>query len=130
MGETYGPAIACFDRGLQWLRDEVGFDWLAERNTALGKRCFDGLKKLPSVTVSTPSHAMAGMVCFNIDGMHPKEVSEVLAARGFTIRYVDVRPGPTTARVSAAWWCTEDEVDDLVAEIGKLAAERNQHAAG
>ena len=35
---------------------------------------------------------------------------------------VDVRPGATTARVSAAWWCTEEEVDDLVAEIGKVAA--------
>jgi L-cysteine/cystine lyase len=129
MGETYGPAIASFDRGLQWLRDEVGFDWLAERNSALGKRCYDGLKKLKGVSVSTPPHVMAGMVCFNIEGMHPKEVSEVLAERGFTIRYVDVRPGPTTARVSAAWWCTEEEVDDLVAEIGKLADERTQRAA-
>lgn len=128
MGETYGPAIASFDRGLRWLRDDVGFDWLTERNSALGRQCYDGLKRLKGVTVSTPSHAMAGMVCFNVDGMHPKVVSETLAVRGFTIRYVDVRPCPVTARVSAAWWCTEDEVDELVAEIGKLGSERKQRA--
>lgn len=129
MGENYGPAITSFDRGLQWLRDEVGFEWLAERNAALGTRCLGGLKKLKGVTISTPENAMTGMVCFNIDGIHPKEVSEILAGRGFTIRYVDVRPGPTTARVSAAWWCTEDEVDELVVEIGKIASDRKRHAA-
>jgi L-cysteine/cystine lyase len=128
MGETYGPAIASFDRGLQWLRDEVEFEWLADRNRALGRQCFDGLTQLKGVTVSTPASAMAGMVCFNVDGIHPKSVSELLAERGFTIRYVDMRPGPTTARVSAAWWCSEDEVDELVVEIGRIASDRKQVA--
>ena len=121
MGENYGPAIASFDRGLQWLRDDVGFDWLVERNAALGKRCLQGLKKVKGVTVSTPENNMAGMVCFNINGMHPRDVSERLAERGHIIRFVDQLPGPTTARVSTSWWCTEEEMDELIVEIATLA---------
>jgi L-cysteine/cystine lyase len=121
MGESYSPAISAFDRGLEWMRDEVGFEWLTKRNTALGKRCIQALKKVKGVTITTPEDKMAGMVCFNIEGMHPRDVSEKLAARGHTIRFVDQKPGATTARISAAWWCTEDEVDDLVAEIADLA---------
>ena len=122
MGESYGPAISSFDRGLQWLRDDVGFEWLTARNAALGTRCLEALKNIPGITISTPEEKMAGMVCFNIPGMHPKDVSEQLAARGHTIRFVDQTPGATTARISTAWWCTEEEVDNLVAEIATLAA--------
>ncbi len=121
MGETYGPAIAAFDRGLEWLRDEVGFDWLIARNAELGKRCLNALKEVEGITIGTPEDKMAGMVCFNIPGMHPKDVSDRLAERGQTIRFVDQRPSEPTARISTAWWTTEEEVDELVAEIAELA---------
>jgi L-cysteine/cystine lyase len=122
MGETYGPAIAAFNTGLEWLRDEVRFDWLVARNAALGKRCFDALKKVDGVTVLTPEGKMAGMVNFNIAGMPPKDVSDRLAERGQTIRFVDQRPAMASARISTAWWTTEEEVDDLVAAIADLAS--------
>jgi len=120
-GEMFGPAVLAFDQGLQWLRDEVGFAWLAERNATLGTRTLKALSKVPGVTVNTPAHAMAGMVCFNIDGMHPKAVSEALAERGYTIRYVEAKPCPTSARISTSWWTTEEEVDGLVRAIGEVA---------
>ena len=44
-----------------------------------------------------------------------------LAERGQTIRFVDQRPSDATARISTAWWTTEEEVDELVAEIADLA---------
>lgn len=121
MGETYGPAIAAFDRGLVWLRDDVGVDWLVARNAALGKRCITALKKVDGVSVITPEGKMAGMVCFNVDGLHPKDLSEQLAERGHTIRFVDQRPAQATARISTAWWTTEEEIDDLVAQIAEIA---------
>ena len=120
-GEMFGPAVAAFDAGLQWLRDDVGFAWLTKRNATLGKRAWAGLSKAKGVTVVTPENTMAGMVCFNIDGMHPRDVSMELAERGFTIRYVEAHPCPTTARVSASWWTTEEEVDGLVAAIADIA---------
>jgi L-cysteine/cystine lyase len=123
MGETYSPAMAAFDRGLVWLRDDVGFEWLTARNAALGKRCLKALRKVKGVTVTTPEQNMAGMVCFNITGMHPTTVSERLAEQGHVIRFVDQRPSEPTARVSTAWWTTEEEVDELVEKIADLAAQ-------
>jgi L-cysteine/cystine lyase len=127
-GEMFGPAIEAFDKGLQWLRDDVGFPWLVARNAALGKRVYKGLSKLKGITVTTPEHAMAGMVCFNVEGMHCKSVSEAVAEKGYTIRYVEARPCPTTARISASWWTTEDEVDGLVQAIGEVAKAAGQAA--
>ena len=122
-GEMFGPAVEAFDLGLQWLRDDVGFSWLAARHEVLGKRVHKALSKTKHVTVTTPTGNMAGMVCFNVDGMHPRDVSTALAERGYTIRYVEARPCPTSARISASWWTTEDEVDGLCAAIAAVAAD-------
>ena len=121
MGETYGPAIAAFERGLTMLRDDVGFDWLVARNVALGKRFVSALRKVKGIAITTPETNMAGMICFNIPGMAPVTVSEKLAERGQIIRFVDQRPSEATARASTAWWCTEDEIDNLVEEIAAVA---------
>jgi selenocysteine lyase/cysteine desulfurase len=64
------------------------------------------------------------MVNFNIAGMHPKDVSDRLAERGQTIRFVDQRPAQASARISTAWWTTEGEVDDLVAAIANLVSSK------
>lgn len=122
-GEMFGPAIEAFDEGLQWLRDDVGFAWLAARNATLGKRVHKALSKTKNVTVTTPTGNMAGMVCFNVGGMHPRDVSTALAERGYTIRYVEARPCPTSARISASWWTTEEEVDGLCDAIAAVAAD-------
>jgi L-cysteine/cystine lyase len=121
MGESYGPAVAAFDCGLQWLRDDVGFKWLIVRNLSLGKRCLQGLKKIKGITIGTPENNRSGLVCFNIPGMSPQAVSERVRERGHIIRFVDTRPSEPTARVSAAWWTTEEEVDDLLGAIEDVA---------
>ena len=120
-GEMFGPAIEAFDAGLKWLRDDVGFDWLVARNAALGKRAHKALSKIKGVTVTTPATNMAGMVCFITEGMHPKAVSEAVAEKGYTIRYVEARPCPTSARISTSWWTTEEEVDGLCEAIAQVA---------
>jgi hypothetical protein len=55
--------------------------------------------------------------------MTPKAVSDASHQRGFTIRYVDQRPGPAVVRASTGWWCSEDEVDGLIRAIGEIARE-------
>jgi len=103
------------------LRDEVEFDWLTARVKKLGRQCHEGLSKINGVTVTTPVHNMAGLVCFTVEGKAVKDVSDAVYERGHTIRYVDQRPGPAAVRVSTGWWCTEDEVDSLVAAIAEVA---------
>lgn len=122
IGEFSGPAIAAQTATLRWLRDDVGLDWAYARTANLGARFHRLLSNTDGVEVITPAHAMAGMVNFNVVGMHPKEVSAALLEQGFTIRYVDSRPCLVSARASISWWNTEAEVDDLAQEVGKLAS--------
>lgn len=130
IGEFYGPAIFAQLAALRWLRDEVGFDWAAERTAALGQRCYDGLARLDGITLVTPESSKAGLIAFQTAGMRPQEMVAALFERGHTIRYVDYRPNPVIARVSAAWWTTEEEVDALIAAIGEIAASVDRPASG
>jgi L-cysteine/cystine lyase len=121
MGEMYNPALRAFTAGLLWIRDEVTFPWAHARVKSLAEQLANGLAKIDGVTVTTPRTRMAGLVCFTVDGMIPKAVSDAVYEKGFTIRYVDQRPGPAAVRASAGWWCTEDEVDGLVTAVGEVA---------
>lgn len=123
MGELYNPAIRAQEAGLKFLRDEVGQDWAFKRIATLGKRCHAGLSKIKGVTVTTPVTKMAGLVCFQVDGMHPKDVNDAVYEKGYTIRFVDYRPGPAVARVSTGWWNTEEEVDGLVRAVAEVVKE-------
>ena len=121
MGETFNPAVRGQAAGLRWLKDEVGFDWLTTRHHELGQRCAEGLSKIDGVAVTSPRDRMAGLVCFTVEGKTVKDISDAVYQRGYTIRYVDQRPGPSVVRVSTGWWCTEEEVDGLVAAIAEVA---------
>ena len=120
IGEFYGPAILAQEAALTWLRDEVGMDWAHQRIEMLGQRCYDALSKIDGVTMASPRHRMAGLVCFQVDGMTPQDVTAKLYERGITIRYVAYPPGPVIARVSNGWWNTEDEVDHLAATLAEV----------
>lgn len=121
MGESFNPAVRGQTAGLRWLKEAVGLDWLAARHRELGQRCAEGLSRIDGVTVSSPRDRMAGLVCFTVAGKTVKEISDAVCEKGYTIRYVDQRPGPAAVRVSTGWWCTEDEVDGLVAAIAAIA---------
>ena len=121
MGEMYNPAIRALDAGLSWFRDDVTLPWAYDRIAALARRLADGLATIPGVAVTTPRDRMAGLVCFTVEGMTPKSVSDAAYERGYTIRFVDQRPGPAVVRASTGWWCTEDEIDGLIAAIGGIA---------
>ncbi|MGI8474989.1 MAG: aminotransferase class V-fold PLP-dependent enzyme [Thermomicrobiales bacterium] len=122
MGEAYNPSVRAQEAGLRFLKDDVGFAWLYERIAALGVRLWDGLQGIPGLTVTTPRDRMAGLVCFAVAGMTPKDVDSAVFERGYTIRFVDQRPGPAVVRVSTGWWCTEEEVDGLIAAVQSVAA--------
>lgn len=123
IGEFFGPAIEAQHAALRWLRDEVGLDWAYDRTAALGQRCRAGIAAIPGVDMLTPADRMAGLVNFQAPELRPQEIADKLFERGFTIRFVDVRPCPVTARVATAWWNTEDEVDRLVTEVATVIAE-------
>lgn len=117
IGEFSAWAVSAQEAGLRWLRDDVDLEWAYARIVALGADLRRRLESIPGATVITPVDAMAGLINFNIDGIAPKDVSDALLERGFTIRYVDTRPCAVSARVSVGWWNTEAEVAALAEAI-------------
>ncbi len=123
IGEFYGPAVLAQEAALLFLRDSVRLDWLYDRVAMLGQRCWEALDRVEGVTVITPKHAMAGLVCFETEGVTPQDMAALLYERGVTLRYVAYPPGPSVTRAACGWWNTEEEIDTLAAAVAEIAFE-------
>lgn len=102
----------------------VGFDTMHERETALAARMMAGMADMPFIHVlgSGNPEEHSGIVTFTVDGVHPHDVSEILAADGVCIRAGHHCAQPllkhlgysSTVRASCAFYNTPDEVDRLL----------------
>jgi len=99
----------------------IGKERISARIHELGTRCKQGLAAIPKVKLHTPmSQALsAGITCFEVEGLKPKEVVEQLLARKivasdspYLTSYVRLTPGILN---------TPEEVDRAVAEVKALA---------
>ena len=108
----------------------VGFDVMQERELAVTKRAFDGLKELPHVHVlgSDRAEEHTGILTFTIDDVHPHDVSEILIADGICVRaghhcaqpllnYLGIS---SATRASFMFYNTEEEADKFVAGIANI----------
>lgn len=102
----------------------VGFDTMHERETALVARMMAGMPDMPFIHVlgSAIPEEHSGIVTFTVDGVHPHDVSEILAADGVCIRAGHHCAQPllkhlgysSTVRASCAFYNTPDEVNRLL----------------
>lgn len=102
----------------------VGFDTMHERETALAARMMAGMADMPFIHVlgSGSPEEHSGIVTFTVDGVHPHDVSEILAADGVCIRAGHHCAQPllkhlgysSTVRASCAFYNTPDEVNRLL----------------
>ena len=104
--------------------NEVGFDYIEEREKTLTRIAMEGLKEYEHIHVigSENPDNHTGIVAFTIDNVHPHDVSEILSSDG-----IDVRAGHhcaqpllthlkvyTATRASFMFYNTEDEVRAFV----------------
>ena len=77
----------------------VGFDTMHERETALVARMMAGMADMPFIHVlgSAIPEEHSGIVTFTVDGVHPHDVSEILAADGVCIRGASLRTAAAQA---------------------------------
>ncbi len=102
----------------------VGFDTMHERETALVAHMMAGMADMPFIHVlgSENPAEHSGIVTFTVDGVHPHDVSEILAADGVCIRAGHHCAQPllkhlgysSTVRASCAFYNTPDEVNRLL----------------
>lgn len=115
----YTPTVAALHASLQWIADEVGWEWAYQRIARLGRLCYDTLAALPGVTMYTAKDSMAGLVHFTVEGIAPEDLTKRLGERGVVIRHT---PHPNANRISTGFYTSEEDISRLSRTIGELAA--------
>ena len=106
--------------------EQVGLDRIAEHEHRLAQYALEQLATIDGLTIYGPKER-AGLVTFNIDGVHPHDVATVLDAEGIAVRAGHHCAQPlmkwlnvtATARASFYLYNTEEEIDALVSALKK-----------
>jgi len=108
--------------------DMVGLDAIAEYEHALAAYALDALAEVPGITLyGPPPERRAGIVSFNVEGIHPHDVAQVLDSEGVAIRAghhccqpLMTRLGvAATNRASFYLYTLPEEIDRLVEGLHK-----------
>jgi cysteine desulfurase / selenocysteine lyase len=96
---TWGQVPAKFEAGTQPIAEAVGFgaavdyltaiglDAIEEHERALAAQALERLSEIPGMRLyGPPVERRAGIVSFNLDGVHPHDVAQVLDMDGVAIR--------------------------------------------
>lgn len=118
---------------------QVGMEAIHEHDLQLASYAMEKLSVVDGLEIYGPSlgETRAGLVTFNLKGIHPHDVSTVLDSEGIAIRagHHCAQPlmrhlgVPSTARASFYFYNTESDIDALVASL-QSAKEFFAHAIG
>ncbi|MET7282780.1 cysteine desulfurase [Kribbella sp. NPDC005582] len=139
-GSTYAPPPARFEAGTPPIAQAVGLgaaldylsgigmDKIAAHEHAIVEYALEGLKTVPGLKLLGPADAVdhGGAISFELDGVHPHDVSTVLDTRGIAVRAghhcarpVHERFGmQSSTRASFYLYTTPEEIDALVDGLG------------
>ena len=105
---------------------DIGMDKVLEYEKKLVKYALEQMRTIDEITIFGPENR-AGLVTFNLDGVHSHDLSTVLDTEGIAIRAGHHCAQPlmkwlnvsSTARASMYIYNNEDDVDRLVAGLKK-----------
>ncbi|MPZ61129.1 MAG: SufS family cysteine desulfurase [Propionibacteriales bacterium] len=134
-GSTWAPPPAKYEAGTPPIAQAIGLaaaaDYLsdlgmgnvAEHEHAITAYTLDRLAEIDGLTILGPTEAVdrGGAISFELDGVHPHDVSQVLDALGIAVRagHHCAKPAharfgvQASARASAYLYTTTDEIDAL-----------------
>ncbi len=117
-----GEAVSYYNR--------VGFEVMMAREAALTRRLMDGMAVIPHVRIvgSSDPDRHHGIVTFTIDGVHPHDISAIMADQGIAIRaghhcaqplhaYLGIN---ATSRASIMFYNTEAEIDAFLTVLSEI----------
>ena len=110
----YPASVKALGTSLQWIAEEVGWEWAYQRITMLGRYCYQQLEQVEGVTIHSPYTALAGLVHFSLDGIPADDLTEKLYERGIIVRAI---PGTSLIRVSTGFYNTEKEIDQMIETV-------------
>ncbi len=138
-GTTYAPPPARFEAGTPAIIEVIGLaaaidyvegigiDAIHAHETTLVAQCRDALRSLNSVRLYGPEDS-AGIVSFNVEGVHPHDVGTILDEEGVAIRAGHHCAQPlmswlgteATARASFGLYSNADDIDALVRGLERV----------
>jgi cysteine desulfurase/selenocysteine lyase len=106
----------------------VGFDAIGAHEAALLEYGTAALQAVPGLRLIGTAREKASVLSFVIDGVHPHDVGTIVDREGVAIRtghhcaqpVMDRLGIPATARASLAMYNTTDDIDALVAALGRV----------
>jgi L-cysteine/cystine lyase len=116
----YPGSIVGLSASLQWISEEVGWEWAYQRIATLGAACFDALAAVDGVTTLTPRDQMAGLIHFTVAGIAPDALCERMTSQGILARHT---PNPQAVRVATGFYNTHDDIERLVTAIREALAD-------
>jgi cysteine desulfurase / selenocysteine lyase len=137
-GTTWGELPAKFEAGTSPMAEAVGLaaaidyleaiglDSIEQHEHALAGYALERLGEIPGVTLyGPPADHRAGIVSFNVEGIHPHDVAQVLDTEGVAIRaghhccqpLMSKLGVPATNRASFYLYTIPEEIDRLAAGV-------------
>jgi len=151
-GSPNYPGVVGMLKAVELLR-QIGFDYIVEHEQRLMRKTISALRQLPRVILYGDNDNIAdrvGIVTFNIGGMQPEDVADLLAGNAaIAVRHAAFCAHPYVrrltlvpegchgescvapegmVRVSFGIYNNEDDVDALVAAIKKILVGKHQAA--
>jgi len=137
---TYAPIPAKFEAGTPPIGEAItlgaaidyltgiGIERIAAHETDLLDYATDRFNRMPGVRLIGTAEKKAAVLSFAVEGVHPHDVGSLLNDDGVAIRtgHHCAQPVmqrfrvPATCRASFAFYNTTDEIDALVASIGRV----------
>ena len=108
----------------------IGFDAIGSHEAQLLSKATAAVEALPRVRIIGTARHKASVVSFVMDNIHPHDIGTIVDREGVAIRtghhcaqpVMDRFGIPATARASFAMYNTLEEVDALVAALGRVRA--------
>jgi L-cysteine/cystine lyase len=118
----YPPVVKAQGTVLEWLDQEVGWEWIYERIARLGQYCYERISTLPDVNIYTPRDSMAGLIHFSLSNITTSKLVVELSKREVLVRSI---PDSELTRISIGFYNTEEEIDRLVLAIEAVLKEQS-----
>ena len=128
-GTVNAAGAAGLDAALRYV-GAVGFDAMRQREHELTHYAFDALSAIDHVHIlgSLRWQEHNGILTFTLDGVHPHDISEILASDGVNVRAGHHCAQPllthlgvnATVRASLAFYNTTEEIDRLAASLASV----------
>src|SRR5512133_1921154 len=137
---SWGEVPAKFEAGTQAIAEAVGFGAAIDYITEIGLDAIEqhehelaayGLERLGELswvkTYGPPADRRAGIISFNVEGIHPHDVAQILDGEGVAIRAGHHCCQPLMAKLGVAatnrasfyLYTVREEIDQLVAGVRK-----------